>query len=84
MKRTISAFGISLAAIALCALPARADLDTFTNGGGDNSYTNPLNWSLGNVPNTANGDTALISNGSAVIYTPGGDLVIANGGVHSN
>ena len=33
------------------------------------------------MPNTSAGDTAIIGNGSAVTYTPGGDLTIANGGM---
>lgn len=69
-----------LAALLLSAVSSYGVTGSFTNGGGDNEYTNPLNWSPTSVPNTANGDTALIANGSAVTYTPGGDLTLANGG----
>ena len=33
------------------------------------------------MPNTVNGDMAIIDNGAAVTYTPGGDLTIKNGGL---
>lgn len=77
--RVRSPIAMALAIGALGALPARAATYTFTNGGGDNQYTTAANWSGGVVPNTAAGDNAVINNGSAVQYTPGGDLVL-NGG----
>ena len=72
----------AFAGIALFATPAKAQIiSTFTNSGGG-AYTTASNWSPTGVPNltAAGGNTALINNGSAVTYTPGGDFLISNGG----
>ncbi len=54
------------------------------NGAVDNDYKKAGNWSGSVIPDTANGDTAVISNGAAVTYdptsTPAGDYTISNGG----
>lgn len=66
-----------LAAIALGAYSAHAD--TFS-GAFNNDYQTAGNWTLGSVPNTANGATATINGGQAVTYNPGGDFFVGNGG----
>jgi hypothetical protein len=66
-----------LAALALGAYSARAD--TFS-GAINNDYQTAGNWTLGSVPNTANGATATINGGQAVTYNAGGDFYVGNGG----
>lgn len=41
-------------ALLMCTTFAFAQNNDFTNGGGDLLWSNPLNWSLGVVPNTTN------------------------------
>jgi hypothetical protein len=78
---------LACAAIALGGLPAHAQTDIFTNLDGTTTpansgvYTDSGNWSLEAIPNTSDGQTALIDDGVAVTYTPGGDLMISNGGM---
>ncbi len=82
-RRTALSTSLSLACavVALGALPAHSQVvDTFTNALQDGNYNEGGNWSTGTIPNTAGGDTALINDGVAVTYNPGGDLVIKNGG----
>ncbi len=80
MKNLISSSTIKLlAAFGFSALALNSQAATFT-GAIDNQYLTAGNWSPSGVPATASGATAQINNGSAVIYTPGGDLTISNGG----
>lgn len=81
MKRTPLLLSVTIASLALGTLRAGAVTANFTNLGGDNAYTNNNNWDTFVVPNVSNGDTAIIGNGSAVTYTPGGDLVVKNNGI---
>lgn len=83
MKNSLSFSVATLLAVvgtSALALNASAATFNFTNGGGDNAYLNSANWSGGSVPDTANGDTAVINNGSPVNYVAGPDLTLANGG----
>jgi len=74
---------LAVACTSVIAFNAKADTSTFT-GAIDNEYKTAGNWSGGTVPNTAGGDTAIISNGAAVTYdptlAPAGDFTISNGG----
>jgi hypothetical protein len=78
----VYSFGVVLIAVALSAAPTQAQVE-FTGvdiAGDPNAYTDPLNWSDFSVPNLTTATTAQIDNGSAVTYTPGGDLMISGGG----
>ncbi len=74
--------------VAFGALPAQAQntVYNFTNLDANGSYNDANNWDMFAVPDLTTTNTADIggSNGTpgvAVTYTPGGDLVIKNGGV---
>ncbi len=79
--RRLKHLGLSAIGLALGALPASAATYTYTGLGGDGQYTTATNWLPAAVPNTSAGDVAVINNGAAVTYTPGGDLTIKNGGI---
>ncbi|MCW1923679.1 carbohydrate-binding domain-containing protein [Luteolibacter arcticus] len=59
--------------------PASLQAATVVWGGSTGDYVTPGNWVDGAVPDTANGDTAVINSGNAT-YSPGSDLAIHNGG----
>ncbi len=81
MKTSPSSAVATLVAAASLTLAIHASAATASfTGAVDNEYLTAGNWSGSAVPNTANGDTAIIANGSAVDYNPGGDLTISNGG----
>ncbi len=74
-----------LAAACFSALTLNVSAASYSfSGTVDNDYKNAGNWSGSVVPDTANGDTAVISNGSAVTYdptsSPVADYTISNGG----
>lgn len=73
----------SVACFSALTLNLSAATANFT-GAVNSDYKNVGNWSGGAIPDTANGDTAVIANGSAVTYdpslAPAGDYVISNGG----
>ena len=51
----------------ICSIPISiaAATCTFTNGGGDNLWSNPANWDCGNVPGM--GDTAIVNSGTVTV-----------------
>ncbi|MCW1884187.1 PEP-CTERM sorting domain-containing protein [Luteolibacter flavescens] len=65
--------------VSLTLLPAATQAATVVWSGADGQYLTPENWVGGVLPNTAAGDTALITSGD-VIYTAGSDLTVSNGG----
>jgi len=66
---------MACAVLLAISLPANAQIFT---GGTSNDYGTAGNWSTSSVPNLTSGATALINNGDAVTYNPGGDFVIDN------
>ena len=70
---------LAVACFSALTLHLSAASYSFT-GAVDNNYLTAGNWSGSSIPDTANGDTAVISNGSAVTYVAGPDYTISNGG----
>ena len=73
------AFAVSLAATQ--GVQAQNTVYSFTNADGNDAYKDANNWDLLAIPNLTTTNTALINDGEAVTYTPGGDLQISNGGI---
>ncbi|HWB58359.1 MAG TPA: PEP-CTERM sorting domain-containing protein [Chthoniobacteraceae bacterium] len=76
---------ITLLAISAFAVTAHAQTTWTFTGSTNNDFQTPTNWDQGTVPilnGTATGTpgTAVINNGDAVTYNPGGDFILNNGG----
>lgn len=80
--RRASLLAAAAIALALSSTSQAAVKNYLGTGEGEDpaNYNAATNWDPTGVPNTAGGDVANIGAGVTANYTPGGDLIISNGG----